>query len=288
MKLKLSLSILLAILLPLSINVLAAHSTGLTLPGGIVPLASTTPPPASGTPPPATGTPPPTIYDTTTKISCPPSKTYTGSSITPCTATVTSTDPNPLWSGSATIVYSPTPDINVGPVTATATYAGDATHNPSGPDSSSFNIIPATSKINISCADAVYSGGAQQTCTASYSSSDGSTGSLPVGYSNNTDVGQATGSTSYAGDSNHDSVPNTDAHFNITKAPSTVVIQCPTSGVPYNGSAQTPCSATFSTPDGLGGNLQINYSGNTNAGTANASASYAGDSNHASGTASTT
>jgi len=48
----------------------------------------------------------------------------------------------------------------------------------------------------------------------------------------------------------------------------------------YNGSAQTPCTATVTGAGGLNQPLSVTYTDNTNAGTATASASYAGDSNH--------
>ena len=66
----------------------------------------------------------------------------------------------------------------------------------------------------------------------------------------------------------------------VNKATSTVTVVCPISGQVYTGSAQTPCTATYTTSDGLNGPLDVNYSGNTNVGTANAGASYTGDSNH--------
>src|SRR4029453_13403430 len=65
----------------------------------------------------------------------------------------------------------------------------------------------------------------------------------------------------------------------ITKAASTVTVTCPAS-VTYTGSAQTPCSASATGAGGLAEPLTGPYSTNTNAGTATASASYAGDANH--------
>src|SRR5438876_10280788 len=49
----------------------------------------------------------------------------------------------------------------------------------------------------------------------------------------------------------------------------------------YTGSAQTPCTASYATVDGLSGSLTPSYSNNVNVGPAAASASYAGDGNHA-------
>src|SRR5205807_7183600 len=48
----------------------------------------------------------------------------------------------------------------------------------------------------------------------------------------------------------------------------------------YGSAAQTPCSATVTGTGGLNQSLTVSYTNNTNAGTATASASFAGDANH--------
>jgi MBG domain-containing protein/Big-like domain-containing protein len=65
----------------------------------------------------------------------------------------------------------------------------------------------------------------------------------------------------------------------VAKASSTTTVTCPVSVV-YDGSAQTPCSASVTGAGGLNQALTVNYTNNTNAGTATASASYPGDANH--------
>src|SRR5207244_7219664 len=96
-------------------------------------------------------------------------------------------------------------------------------------------------------------------------------------YANNTNVGAATASYTYAGDSNHDGSSDSK-NFDITKASSTTAVTCPASET-YTGAALTPCSVTVT-----GANLSLtpaaNYANNTNAGTATASYTYAGDPNH--------
>src|SRR5205823_3639916 len=76
----------------------------------------------------------------------------------------------------------------------------------------------------------------------------------------------------------------------IGKAASTTTVSCPTDPQPYTGSAIAPCQATVT---GVGGLTQdvstsIVYTNNTNAGTATASYSYAGDDNHTASTDSKT
>src|SRR5207302_8266743 len=67
-------------------------------------------------------------------------------------------------------------------------------------------------------------------------------------------------------------------NFEITKAPTTTTVTCPASAT-YTGAALTPCSVTVT-----GANLSLSpvasYANNTNVGTATASYTYAGDSNH--------
>ncbi len=75
--------------------------------------------------------------------------------------------------------------------------------------------------------------------------------------------------------------------FTITTAGSTVVITCPATVI-YTGSAQTPCTARATAPDGLNQPLPVTYSANTGPGTATASAEFFGDAAHAPSTATKT
>jgi hypothetical protein len=78
--------------------------------------------------------------------------------------------------------------------------------------------------------------------------------------------------------------------WNITQAaltPTTTTVICPAS-VGYNGTAQTPCTATVTGSGGLNQSLTVTYANNTNAGTATANASYAGDATYASSSNSAT
>jgi hypothetical protein len=99
-----------------------------------------------------------------------------------------------------------------------------------------------------------------------------------VSYSDNTNAGTATASASFAGDANHTGSSGSTT-FTIQKAASTTVVSCPAS-VTYNGSAQTPCTASVTGAGGLSSTPSPAYSGNTNAGTAAASYTFAGDANH--------
>ncbi len=75
--------------------------------------------------------------------------------------------------------------------------------------------------------------------------------------------------------------------FEILKADTTTTVTCPAS-VTYNGTAQEPCTAAVTGPGGLNEPLTVNYTNNTNAGTATASATYAGGANYNGSSDSTT
>ena len=75
--------------------------------------------------------------------------------------------------------------------------------------------------------------------------------------------------------------------WSITQATSTVNLSCPAS-VTYNGTAQTPCTATATGVGGLSQSITVTYTNNANAGTATASATFAGDTNHTTSTNSMT
>ena len=74
-------------------------------------------------------------------------------------------------------------------------------------------------------------------------------------------------------------ITSVNGSYTITGVGSTTVVTCPAS-VTYNGGAQAPCTATVTGAGGLNQTLTVSYVSNTNAGTATASASFAGDANH--------
>ena len=101
---------------------------------------------------------------------------------------------------------------------------------------------------------------------------------MTVNYTNNTNVGTASANATFAGDGNHTGSNDAET-FTIDKASSTTTVSCP-SNTTYTGSALTPCSATATGAGSLNQSLTVNYTNNTNAGMASASASFAGDANH--------
>jgi len=216
----------------------------------------------------------------TVTVSCPTTATtFTGSAITPCSASATG--------AGITAPISVTPvnysnNINVGSATANASYAGDANHTGNS-GTANFDISKASSSVTVSCSAGpfVYNGSPFTPCTAS---ATGAGITTPIfvapSYSNNTNAGMATANATYAGDANHTGNSGT-ANFTIDKATSSVTVSCPTTATTYTGSPITPCSASATgvalTP-AVG--LAPTYSNNINVGTATASASWLGDANH--------
>jgi len=208
-----------------------------------------------------------------TTVTCPGSVTYTGAPQTPCTAQVTG-----AGSLDETLSVSYLANTQTGIAEASASYPGDANHAASS-DSKTFEITKATSIVTVTCPEtAQYTGSAIGGCTAAATGAGGLNQPLTVTYSDNTNVGTATASASYAGDGNHEAASGSDT-FSITTAPSNVVVTCPGS-VTYNGSPQEPCTAKAERVGGSDVPLTPTYANNTNAGTATASATYDGDANH--------
>jgi hypothetical protein len=167
-----------------------------------------------------TGTAPATIRvtSTTTVITCPASVAYTGSALTPCTATVTAADG---FSQSVAVTHSSNTDA--GTATATASFAGDVTY-PASSATSTFAITPAPSATTISCpTSVVFAGSAQAPCTATVTGVGGLNTTTAVTYTNNTGVGTASATASYSGDTNH-SASSDSTTFEIGRAQVSAVL----------------------------------------------------------------
>ena len=216
-----------------------------------------------------------------TTVTCPESVTYNGDPQTPCTAVVTGAGGLNL-----TLPVSYADNVNAGTATASAAYDGDANHEASS-DSQTFEIEKAESVTTVTCpGNVTYTGAALEPCSAVVTGAGGLSESLTVSYSDNTNAGTATASASYAGDGNHEASSDS-AEFEIEKAGSLTVVSCPTN-VTYTGAAHEPCTAVVTGAGGLNQALTVSYSDNTDAGTAAASSSYAGDANHLSSSDSAT
>ena len=204
---------------------------------------------------------------------------YKGSAFTPCSANVTG-----VGGLSQSVVIDYSHNVDAGIASASANFAGDDNHTGNS-DSKNFTIDKAGSTVAVTCplANPVYTGSAIEPCTANAFGANLNQ-SLTVTYANNVDAGTASASANFAGDDNH--TGNSDSkNFTIDRAPSTVTVTCTAGPFVYSGSAFTPCTAN-ATGASLNQSLMVNYANNVDAGTASASASYAGDANHTGNTGS--
>jgi hypothetical protein len=117
---------------------------------------------------------------------------------------------------------------NVGSYVTTATAAGAALANYNVTFvPGSFTITPAASKVTVSCpASVTFTGSALTPCTATFVTANGLSGPLTVSYTNNTVVGTATASATYAGDANHTGSIGASS-FSITAPRVTITIVNP-------------------------------------------------------------
>jgi hypothetical protein len=106
-------------------------------------------------------------------------------------------------------------NVGIYATTATATGAALTNYNVTFVPGS-FKITPAASKVTVSCpASVIFTGSPLTPCTATFATADGLSGALTVTYTNNTAVGTATASATYAGDANHTGSSGTSS-FSIT------------------------------------------------------------------------
>ena len=163
-----------------------------------------------------------------------------------------------------------------------ASFAGDDTHQSSGtPTPGNLVVSKASTTTEVTCGAGpfTYTGSAQTPCSATVMGAGGlSLTPAPV-YANNINAGTATASYTYAESTNHLGSSDSET-FTIGQVTTTTTVTCPAGPFTYNGAAQTPCSATVTGAGGLNQSLEVSYGNNINAGSATASASYAGSTNY--------
>ena len=143
----------------------------------------------------------------------------------------------------------------------------------------SLTILQLPSSVNLNCSGTVtFDGSPQQPCSADVTGGAGLFEPVSVMYSSNTDAGSATATATYDGDVNHTGSSASTA-FQILQADSTVSVNC-SGSVTFNGMPQEPCGAEVTGAGGLFQSLPVSYDSNGGAGTANAYASFDGDTNH--------
>jgi hypothetical protein len=185
-----------------------------------------------------------------------------------------------------TIYSSPTPPINAGSYTVTASYAGDENHLGSSA-SASISISKAASVVTtVGAGPFTYDGTIHSGGSGTVSGVGGlSTNPTSLTYSGDqTNAGNYTVTAHYAGDANHLAGDGQAVAVTIQKAASTVI----TAGAgpfTYDGTTHEGGSGTVTGVGGLSTNVtSLTYTGNQiNAGSYTVTAHYAGDANHLAG-----
>jgi hypothetical protein len=244
---------------------------------------------------------------TTTDVTCPPgSFAYTGSSLRPCTATVTLTSTGALVqtttgftsnsgsSSSGHYEYDYDNNTSVGTANLWYHYRTNGNYLESE-DQENFVITPRPTTTTVTCpvGPYTYTGSEIHPCTAVViRTSDGvqirsTTMSSQIFnsnnnhydylYSENTNAGTATATYHYRAGDNY-AASEDDETFLINQAQSTLTISCPATAF-YTGDPIEPCVATWSIPGGLTGTIPPTYANNVEVGTATVNATFAGDDN---------
>src|SRR6185437_12920336 len=148
-------------------------------------------------------------------------------------------------------------------------------------DSKNFTIdkAPSVTIVTITGAPFTYTGSPITPATVTVTGAGGLSLTPTADYANNTNAGTATASYTFAGDANHD--PSSDSkNFTIDKAPSVTIVTITGAPFTYTGSPITPATVSVTGAGGLSLTPTADYANNTNAGTATASYTFAGDGNH--------
>src|SRR5213594_3996228 len=192
-----------------------------------------------------------------------------------------------------TVNYAGIPPTSYGPSTTAptdagayrlrATYAGDDNHLGSQ-DAQTLTIDKAASTTVVSFEAGPYTyRGSAFTATVAVTGAGGLSLTPAPSYSgdctNVTGPNGCTASYTWTPDANHTGSSDSKS-ITLTQATSTTTVSCPAGPYTYDGTAQTPCSATVTGVGGLSLAPTPSYSGNTNAGTATASYTFSGDANH--------
>jgi hypothetical protein len=163
-------------------------------------------------------------------LTCPDSRTFTGSAIEPCSARATGAGALDL-----AVPVSYTGNVNAGTANASASYSGDSNHAGDSA-SATFAIAKAPSTTTVTCTAGpfTYNGSAQTPCSAKATGAGGLNADLPVSYADNMNAGTGTASAAYAGDANHGGSDDSKT-FTIGKATPTVAVSW--NGWTYDGAA---------------------------------------------------
>ena len=170
-------------------------------------------------------------------------------------------------------------NINAGTATASASYPGSANYLPSN-GSQTFTIDAAATTTTVTCTAGpfTYTGSAIEPCTAAVTG-PGLNQALAVTYAGNINAGTATASASYPGSANY--LPSNGSQtFTIDAGCDDDDGDLYCGAVHLHRCGHRALHGDRDRSGGLNETLAVTYAGNVNAGTATASASYAGSANY--------
>jgi hypothetical protein len=190
-------------------------------------------------------------------------------------------------SDQCTIAGSTVHLTGAGSCTVTASQGGNANYNAATSVSRTFSIGKADQTITFApLGNKTFGDGDFMVSASSDSGLDvafsllGNCEVSLTGMVHLTGAGSCTITASQDGDDNYNAASSVPRAFTIGKASSSTTVTCGPGPFTYNGSARTPCSVAVTGAGGLSLTPAANYSNNTNAGTATASYTFAGDANH--------
>jgi hypothetical protein len=188
--------------------------------------------------------------------------------------------PAPVVNGTA--ASGSTSSLSAGAHTVTAVYGGDTNYTTST-GALTQTVNKADARCTVTGYSTTYDGGAHAATGSCVGVSGEGLSGLDLSGTTHTNAGDYPNDpwTFTDGTGNYNNTSGA-VHDRIGKAASTVVVSCPAS-VAYTGAAQTPCTASVTGAGGLNQSLAVSYSNNVNVGTAQASATFAGDANHEGG-----
>ncbi len=172
--------------------------------------------------------------------------------------------------------------VSVGTCTVQASQAGNGSYSAAANVDQSFTVNKATPTLSVTNSPVVYDGSAKS-ATVSGSVAGTPSNILTGGVATQTNAGTyaVTADFTPSDTTNYNSLVGASAgNFVIQKADSDTVVTCAEGTYTYTGFAQTPCTVSVTGAGDLNLTPDPVYAHNTDAGTATASYTYAGDDNH--------
>ncbi|PYV17386.1 MAG: hypothetical protein DMG21_08510, partial [Acidobacteria bacterium] len=190
-----------------------------------------------------------------------------------------------IGAGSACTLASGTVTMTsgTGACTVLADEAGNGNYNAAPEKSAAATATKLDATVTVTPYSVSYDGSAHTATGTAKGVLNENLSGLDLSATTHTDAGTTTDTWTFTDSTGNYNNSSNTVSDTISKASSTVAVTC-TAGAPFTftGSAETPCTASYSGAGGLTGSLTPTYTNNTSAGTATASASYAGDANHTS------